>query len=209
MENKWNGGLFCKEGESLSDRWDWVGKGWQAPKTGSCGGSLSSPRGDAAWAKTDQTQGLSARRAGLATGRGTSGSCRRSNQPCFFVLVAESWHGSLWARWEDVKQQRWRQRSQKWGGCYSTLHPLGHSKMTNLSFPCLRTRLTVPWLNPRSHQGRYPSGARAAHYLQLIAMPLLHVMACFISVVVSEPPRMTLLTSPFKQHYLGLGWLTR
>lgn len=69
--------------------------------------------------------------------------------------------------------------------------------------------LALPWPSPRSHWGWHQSGARAVQRCQqLIAMPLLHVMACFFLVVVSEPPRMTLPTSLFKQYYSGLGWLT-
>lgn len=52
-----------------------MGKGWQVPKRGSCQGSLSIRRGDAAWAEIEQSEGLSAQRAGLAPGRGTLGSC--------------------------------------------------------------------------------------------------------------------------------------
>lgn len=123
MENKWNGGLFKKEGKSLSGRWDWVGKGWQGPKRGSCGGRLSITR---RWC----SMGWNWAKPGSKSQEGRTGSGQRcpgqllratggSSQPCFFfhacarVLESQAygqgkgaWSSSAWG-WDVFSEMRW------------------------------------------------------------------------------------------------------
>lgn len=89
--------------------------------------------------------------------------------------------------------------SQKWG-CYSTPSSSSSEQQT----PALPVSGQLwPCLGPA--QGRIRNGISLGPGPGLhIAMPLLRVTACVLSLVVSEHPRVTLPTSPFKQYYAGV-----
>lgn len=106
------------------------GKGWQAPERESCRGSVCSSRGDAGWAETGQSEGLS---AGRAPGRGTLGAaegCGREQPALFFLRFCLSpGKGSLWATQGDGKQrQLGLRRLLRNEGVTPALHPLGSGR---------------------------------------------------------------------------------